>query len=154
VAQSSNDETSASYDSGRSGTAALSHTQVVGRGSPAGRRYSQSQLHFLKTVFSSLPPPFLPDPVLPLGDKGGLCALVLLKISVWPSVTVLSRCGHGVGLLSVGCKLYLCGMVWLAVLALARGVVTARCPCTTLELLAPLVFQCLVACCTQTCVRE
>jgi hypothetical protein len=53
------------------------------------------------------PPPLLPDPVLPLGDKqgGGLCSLdwplVLLSLSVWLSVTALGRCGHGVGLLSV-----------------------------------------------------
>jgi hypothetical protein len=47
VAQSAKDEMSASYDSDRpGGRCGSSHTQVVGRGGPAGRRYSQSQLHF------------------------------------------------------------------------------------------------------------
>ena len=59
------------------------------------------------------PPPLLSDPVLPLGDKGGLCSLVLIRAPVHLSVTVLGRCGRGVGLLSVGCKLYLRGMAWL-----------------------------------------
>jgi hypothetical protein len=102
------------------------------------------------------PPPLISDSVLPFGDKGGrVLSSSAKKLSVWLSVTVLGRCGHGVGLLSVGCKLYLCGMVGGVAhgLALAGGVVAVcpapfvRCPCTTLDLLAPLVARLPVPCC-------
>jgi hypothetical protein len=59
---------------GRAPLRLFSHTQVVGRGGPAGRRYSQSQLYFKDFLLPSLPWAagfWIRWPVTPTGTGAG-----------------------------------------------------------------------------------